>query len=62
MEKNIIIKIIDVSNEDGIYPSEMRVIYSTHDRFIVDSRFDYGFMNIAIKEGYTIIILPTNQD
>ena len=40
------------------YGMAMSVKLSNHDRFIVGSRFDYGFFNIATKEGYTIISLP----
>jgi hypothetical protein len=40
------------------YETAMRVIESSHERFIVGSRFDFGFFNIATKEGYTIISLP----
>lgn len=41
------------------YGYEMRVIESDHERFVKGSRFDFGFMNIATKEGYTIISLPS---
>ena len=41
------------------YGQEMRVIESDHERFVKGSRFDFGFMNIATKEGYTIISLPS---
>ena len=40
------------------YEKAMRVISSKHPRFIVGSRFDYGFFSIATDEGYTIISLP----
>lgn len=40
------------------YGNEMRVIESDHERFVKGSRFDFGFMTIATKEGYTIISLP----
>lgn len=42
----------------GMYKKEMRVIESDHERFIVGSRFDFGFFSIATDEGYTIISLP----
>ncbi|HDZ86248.1 hypothetical protein LCGC14_0619390 [marine sediment metagenome] len=44
--------------EKSIYGSAMYVIASSHDRFTVDSRFDYGFMGIAVEEGYVITVLP----
>ena len=36
----------------------MRVIVSEHPRFRVNSRFDYGYMGIAVEEGYTVVLLP----
>lgn len=36
----------------------MHVIASDHERFIVGSRFDFGFFTIATNEGYTIVSLP----
>jgi len=57
MSKTIIVKWIPVK-DDQFSRKEMRVIYSDHERFGEGTRFDYGFMNIAIREGYTIIVLP----
>jgi hypothetical protein len=37
---------------------ELRVIQSNHPRFVVDSRFDFGFLNIATEEGYICEIHP----
>jgi hypothetical protein len=36
----------------------MYVLASSHDRFNLGSRFDYGFMGIAVDEGYTVTVLP----
>lgn len=44
------------------YDKAMRVIASDHPRFIVGSRFDYGFMDIATGEGYTIVSLPIKKE
>lgn len=44
--------------EESIYKSAMFVIASSHERFTVGSRFDYGFMGIASEDGYTITVLP----
>lgn len=41
------------------YRDSMRVVRSNHPRFVDDSRFDYGFMGIALCEGYTITVLPS---
>ena len=40
------------------YGKAMRVVASTHPRFTVGSRFDFGFMSIATDEGYTITSYP----
>ena len=40
------------------YGKAMRVLKSNHPRFVVGSRFDYGFMGIASEEGFTITVLP----
>jgi len=54
--KTIIVKW--VKEEEYGYGKAMRVIESDHERFIVGSRFDYGFFNVATDQGYTIISLP----
>ena len=57
--KNIIVKWVP---EEGLgYGKAMRVIESDHERFIVGSRFDFGFFSIATDEGYTIISLPMKE-
>ena len=57
--KTIIVK---WEKETGFgYDMAMRVIISDHERFTKGTRFDYGFFNIATKEGYTIISLPMNE-
>jgi hypothetical protein len=30
----------------------------SHPRFVVGSRFDYGFMQIANEEGYEVTVAP----
>lgn len=54
--KTIIVKW--VKEEQFGYGKAMRVIVSDHKRFVVGSRFDYGFFGIATDEGYTIVSLP----
>jgi len=39
----------------------MTVILSNHPRFSDGTRFDYGFMNIAVDEGYTITVVPSKE-
>ena len=47
--------------EDSIYKKQMRVMQSTHPRFVNGSRFDFGFMEIAIDEGFAITVLPSDE-
>jgi len=43
------------------YGKAMRVIESSHERFVTGSRFDFRFFHIATDEGYTIISLPMDE-
>ncbi len=56
-------KYIVVQNllEGGQYRTALRVVRSNHPRFSDGTRFDYGFMGIAIEEGYTITVLPSKE-
>lgn len=36
--------------------NDMWVISSDHPRFSTGTRFDYGFCNVAMREGYTVIL------
>ena len=47
--------------EASHYKKAMRVICSNHPRFIEDSRFDFGFLEIASCEGYIMTILPSEE-
>ena len=58
-EKFIVVRWVLV---DDAYKKEMRVIYSNHPRFVVNSRFDFGFFQIATSEGYSIISLPIDEE
>ena len=51
-----------VKEETFGYDKAMRVEFSCHERFIVGSRFDFGFFSIATDEGYTIVSLPMEKD
>ncbi len=44
-----------------LYSTVMYVQESNHPRFTVGKRFDYGFMSIAVEEGYTITVLPLGE-
>lgn len=37
------------------------VIASNHPRFQPGNRFDYGFLQVALAQGYAVIILPTGK-
>lgn len=59
--KKITAKWFDVKNKDIkklLYDTEMIVTKSNHPRFVKGSRFDFGFLQIASKEGYIIEIKP----
>ena len=43
------------------YRTTMTVMLSNHPRFSDGTRFDYGFMGIAVDEGYTITVLPSEE-
>jgi len=45
-------------SKEKAYDQVMQVIYSNHPRFVKGSRFDYGFLGIASREGYIIEVLP----
>ena len=55
--KKIIVIWVETPN-DKMYDREMRVVYSNHKRFTKGTRFDFGFLDIASKEGYIIEVLP----
>ena len=55
--KKIIVKWMEAP-EYSDYDVEMRVVYSNHKRFSEGTRFDFGFLRIASKEGYVIEVLP----
>jgi hypothetical protein len=40
--------------ENSIYGSIPYVLLSNHPRFLPGTRFDYGFLHIALDEGYSV--------
>jgi hypothetical protein len=56
MSKHIVVQWVKETKYG--YGMAMLVIKSTHERFSVGTRFDYGFFNIATREGYTITSFP----
>lgn len=50
-----------VEEHDYGYGKAMRVIESDHPRFVIGSRFDYGFFDIATNQGYKIVSLPMDD-
>jgi len=59
--KKITVKWVNCSEEDKRmfgYKKEMIVIKSDHKRFVTNTRFDFGFLQISSDEGYTIEINP----
>lgn len=47
-----------IEEKDFGYGRAMRVIRSDHPRFVVGSRFDWGFATVAGCQGYSLEILP----
>jgi len=39
---------------------EMKVLKSNHPRFIEGSKFDFGFLEIANRQGYDVEVLSCN--
>ncbi len=37
------------------------VMASTHSQFPVGARFDWGFVQVALDEGYSLLILPQDK-
>ena len=54
--KTIVVRWVEESTFG--YGTAMRVVASDHQRFMVGTRFDFGFFNVATREGYTIVSLP----
>ncbi len=47
-----------IEEKEWGYNRAMRVIKSDHPRFVVGSRFDWGFASVAGCQGYALEILP----
>lgn len=63
MEKKIVVQWTKAEIERNDVNSQlsgddMRVIESNHPKYVVGYRFDFGFLQIASREGYTIEIRP----
>lgn len=55
-------KIISVKwSKNRLKEYEMKVIESTHPIFRIGSRFDFGFFEIATRDGYQIISYPSDN-
>lgn len=60
MEKIIIVRMVKdwikpYSDMNGVIP---KVLISTHPRFVRGTRFDYGYLEVALRDGYMVLILP----
>ena len=55
-----LIRCVWVREKQFGYGKAMRVAESTHPRYVVGSRFDYGFLEIASMQGYRIEIEPVS--
>ncbi len=57
-EMEIIVKRTPNTSEFITYSHVFIIISSDHPRFINGTQLDFGFLNIASKEGYKITLLP----
>lgn len=58
--KSIVVRWVKCN--EGICPAEMRVSISNHPHFEPGSRFDFGFFQIATREGYIIVSIPIDEE
>lgn len=59
-KKEIIAKMVDdwASPYDELVIEVLLVIESNHPKFIVGTTLDWGFIQVALKDGYTVTIQP----
>ena len=57
MKKIVAVWMKPKTGDEFGYADEMRVIESDHPRFVVGSRFDFGFLQAANRDGYSCEIL-----
>lgn len=50
--------VAQLERENSEYGSIPEVVISNHPRFVMGTRFDYGFLHIALDEGYTVFFIP----
>lgn len=45
------------------YITELRILKSDHPRYKEGTRFDYGYVSLALEDGYTVVLKPhLNKD
>lgn len=52
------IRCVWVAEREFGYGKALRIVDSDHPRFTIGTRFDFGFLDIAVSEGYQIQIEP----
>ena len=59
MSKKITIRFVDNPDypEETFYKYRPIIVNSTHPKYKIGTRFDYGFMHQAIEQGYDIHLL-----
>jgi hypothetical protein len=50
-----------IPEEEFGYKKAMNVIMSDHPRFVIGTRFHFGFFDIATNQGYTIVSIPLDE-
>ena len=59
--KKIIVQWFATPNDPN-YKQTLYVIESDHPRFSKKSRFDFGFMNVANRQGFTVEVRPLDSE
>ena len=54
--------IAKINPESTVYGCCPYVVESTHGRFTNGTRFDYGFMQVALSQGYLVTVLPQDKN
>lgn len=59
MSKTIVVEVWNVNpKEYWGYSIEMRVVLSEHPRFTPGYRWDWGFQQIVLEEGWATVLVP----
>jgi hypothetical protein len=60
--KEIVIQCHMLANVPAPYQMNMVISKSDHPKYLVGNRADFGFIGIALEQGYTVVINPPNDN